>query len=407
MKNIYKYGALALMAMAACSCNDAEYGAAGTMGDKLGVHAYLVESNSTPGIANSVVTLGSTVTNLALTPSLTDKSDADAEYRLVVDKDMLEKFNEAEGTSYDALPEELVHLESSIKIPAGKCSQEPFIISIDPLPLELVGTPFALPLRMEKVSGNADVTGRTSSYVYVISSAIVDDLPKFNGASGLRTDEALSIPQFTIEMRLQVSNTSQRNRDIFFCNSGTGEFMARFEDPQRDQDGFKAHSLVQFQGIGDYLNPTIAIEPNKWQHYAVTFDGTYVSIYVNGSFAGKKEIAMSVINNGEFPYMTFMGIGGNNGSWAPGDGPWWGCQVMTNEIRVWDFARSADQIANSIKSVSPNSKGLIGYWRISRSNYDETNKIFKNLAGDHHHLHTNKNFTWVENVSSEDVATPW
>lgn len=194
MKNIYKYGALALMAMAACSCNDAEYGAAGTMGDKLGVHAYLVESNSTPGIANSVVTLGSSVTNLALTPSLTDKSDADAEYRLVVDKDMLEKFNEAEGTSYDALPEELVHLESSITIPAGKCSQEPFIISIDPLPLELVGTPFALPLRMEKVSGNADVTGRTSSYVYVISSAIVDALPKFNGASGLRTDEALSIP---------------------------------------------------------------------------------------------------------------------------------------------------------------------------------------------------------------------
>ncbi len=76
MKNIYKYGALALMAMAACSCNDAEYGAAGTMGDKLGVHAYLVESNSTPGIANSVVTLGSTVTNLALTPSLTGSIDA-------------------------------------------------------------------------------------------------------------------------------------------------------------------------------------------------------------------------------------------------------------------------------------------------------------------------------------------
>lgn len=260
---------------------------------------------------------------------------------------------------------------------------------------------------MEKVSGNADVTGRTSSYVYVISSAIVDALPKFNGASGLRTDEALSIPQFTIEMRFQVSNTGNRNRDVFFSNPNGKEFMARFEDPQHDENGFKAHSLVQFQGIGDYLNPTIAIEPNKWQHYAVTFDGTYVSIYVNGSFAGKKEIAMSVINNGEFPNMSFMGVGGSNGYWAPGDGPWGGCQVMTNEIRVWDFARSADQIANSIKSVSPNSKGLIGYWRISKGNYDETNKIFKNLAGDHHHLHTNKNFTWVENVSSEDVATPW
>lgn len=141
MKNIYKYGALVLMAMAACSCNDAEYGAAGTMGDKLGVHAYLVESNSTPGIANSVVTLGSTVTNLALTPSLTDKEDADAEYRLVIDKDVLTQFNESEGTGYAILPEELVKFESTVKIPAGKCSSDPFIISVDPLPLAMLGTP--------------------------------------------------------------------------------------------------------------------------------------------------------------------------------------------------------------------------------------------------------------------------
>lgn len=407
MKNIYKYGALALMAMAACSCNDAEYGAAGTMGDKLGVHAYLVESNSTPGIANSVVTLGSTVTNLALTPSLTDKEDADAEYRLVIDKDVLNQFNESEGTGYAILPEELVKFESTVKIPAGKCSSDPFIISVDPLPLAMLGTPYALPLRMEKVAGNADVTGRTSSYVYVISSAIVDDLPMFNGASGLRTDEAFNIPQFTIEMRLQVSNTGNRNRDLFFCNHGSGEFMARFEDPQNDQDGVKAHSWAQFQGIGDYLNPTIAIESNKWQHYAVTFDGTYVSIYVNGSFAGRKEIATKVVNEGQFPYMSFMGVGGSNGTWAPGDRWWWGCKVMTNEIRVWDVARTADQIANSIKSVAPDSKGLVGYWRISRSNYDESTKLFKNLAGDHHHLHTNKTFEWIENVSSEDLATPW
>ena len=189
MKNIIRYSALALVAIAACGCNDAEYGAAGSMGDKLGVHAYIVESNSAPGIANTVVTLGSSVTNLALTPSLTDKNDADAEYRLVIDKDMLTRFNEAEGTSYDVLPEDLVHLESAVKIPAGKYSQDPFIISIDPLPANLIGTPFALPLRMEKVSGNADVTGRTSSYVYVISSEIIDDVAKFNGASGLRTDE--------------------------------------------------------------------------------------------------------------------------------------------------------------------------------------------------------------------------
>ena len=185
--------------------------------------------------------------------------------------------------------------------------------------------------------------------------------------------------------------------------------MARFEDPQRDENGFKAHSLAQFQGIGAYLNPTIAIECNKWQHYAVTFDGTFVSIYVNGSFAGRKEIATQVINEGQFPYMTFMGIGGNNGVWSPGDGFRGSCQTMANEIRVWDYARSADQVAQSIKSVTSNSKGLIGYWRLgkSKSEVRDGKTWFKNLAGDHHHLYTTKRITWVENVSSEDLATPW
>lgn len=405
MKNIIKYSALALVSLAACSCNDAEYGAAGSIGDKLGVHAYLVESNATPGIANTIVTLGSSVTNLALTPSLTDKNDVDAEYRLVIDNDILEKYNETEGTSYAALPENLVEIGGNVNIPAGKYSQDPFIISINPLPDDLVGTPFALPLRMEKVSGNADVTGRTATYVYVISSAIVDDLPKFYGAAGLRTDDAFNIPQFTIEMRLQVADTYSRNRDLFCCNTGNGAFMARFEDPQHDENGFKAHSLAQFQGIGDYLNPTIAIEPNKWQHYAVTFDGTYVTIYVNGSFAGRKEIATKVINEGQFPYMTFMGIGGHNGP----DGFWGSCQTMANEIRVWDYARSADQVAKSIKSVASNSKGLIGYWRLgkSKSEVRDGKTWFKNLAGDHHQLYTTKTITWVENVSSEDLATPW
>lgn len=410
MKNIYKYGVLALMAMAACGCNDAEYGAAGTMGDKLGVHAYLVECNSAPGIASKVLTLKSSVTELSLTPSLTDKEENDAEYRLIIDKDLLEKFNESEGTGYDLLPENLVKISSNVKIPAGKYSQDPFVISIDPLPLELVGTPFALPLRMEKVSGNAEVTARTSYYVYVISSAIVDDLPMFRGATGLRTDEEFDIPQFTIEMRMQVSNTNDRNRDIYYCNTPNGEFMARFEDPQTQQGDVAAHSWVQFQGIGDYLNPTIAIQTNKWQHYAVTFDGSTVTIYVNGVYAGKKEIAMNVVNNGKFPYMTFMGIGNHGGtSWAPNDYFWSGCKVMTNEIRVWSVARTADQIANGIKSVAPNSKGLVGYWRIakSKSEVKDGKTWFKNLAGDHHHLYTKKLFEWKTDVSSEDTETKW
>ena len=408
MKKLIKYISITSIALAVISCNDAEYGIGGKEGNKLGVHGFLVESMASPGIANSTVTLsGGSVTNLTLTPSLTDKSQEKVSYRLVIDEDLLKRYNEKEGTSYAILPKDLISLSKDVTIDAGKFSANPFIISISPLPLELLGTPFALPLRMEKVSGNAETTSKTSSYVYVISSEVIDDLPLFTSATGLRTDTKFSLKQFTIEMKFQIANTYRRNRDIFYTNNSKGTFMARFEDPQHDQDGIKAHSLVQFQGTGGYLNPQLAINTNKWQHYAITYDGNAISIYVNGSFAGSKEFESSVVLDGEYDYMSFMGVGGNNGYWEPGD-RWWGSsKVLVTEIRVWSVCRTEDQIKNNIKSVAHTSAGLEGYWKVSKSTYDNVNKTFKDLTGHGRDLSTAKSFTWKERISSEDTETPW
>ena len=54
--------------------------------------------------------------------------------------------------------------------------------------------------------------------------------------------------------------------------------LLRFEDPQNDTSDHKAHSLVQFQGDGWYLNPSLSFTPNKWQHLALTYDGTKVTL---------------------------------------------------------------------------------------------------------------------------------
>lgn len=52
------------------------------------------------------------------------------------------------------------------------------------------------------------------------------------------------------------------NRYVF---SNSKSVLLRFEDPQNDQNGVKAHSWVQFQGDGWYFNPDKAYEPDKWQ----------------------------------------------------------------------------------------------------------------------------------------------
>lgn len=408
MKAILKYIPIISFALAFTGCNDAEYGIGGKSDNKLGVHAFLVESMTSPGIANSTVTLQSgTATKLALTPSLTDKSQDECSYKLIIDEELLEKYNQKEGTSYESLPKELISLGKDVTIGAGKYSSDPFVISISPLPVNLQGTPFALPLRMEKTGGNAEVTSKTSNYVYVISSEVIDALPLFTEATGLRTNTKFSLPQFTIEMKFQIENTSKRNRDIFYTNNSKGSFMARFEDPQKEEKGVKAHSLVQFQGTGGYLNPDLAISTNKWQHYAITYDGNTITIYVNGVFAGSKTFEPSVVLDGEYDYMSFMGVGGNQGYWEPGD-HWWGrSKVLVTEIRVWSVCRTEDQVKNNIKSVAPSSAGLEGYWKVSKSTYDAENKTFKDLTGHKRDLSTNKSFTWLEGVSSEAVESPW
>ena len=81
----------------------------------------------------------------------------------------------------------------------------------------------------------------------------------------------MTLPQFTVEVRFQVSNTANRNRAVF---TNGGSVLLRFEDPQNDTSDHKAHSLVQFQGDGWYLNPSLSFTPNKWQHLALTYDGT-------------------------------------------------------------------------------------------------------------------------------------
>lgn len=98
---------------------------------------------------------------------------------------------------------------------------------------------------------------------------------------------------FTVEARFQISDTGNRNRTVFSNGSGGSDnLLLRFEDPQSDQpDGTKGHSLIQVVGRdGKFLNPGVAMETNKWQHYAITFNGSEYRLYVNGGFAGVLDI---------------------------------------------------------------------------------------------------------------------
>lgn len=382
-----KATAALLLAALAAGCNDAEY-------DVLGTHAYISESTSASSAKVVIDAVnGATAT---VTVSLTQKAEKDTEFRLVADEAVMEAFNKQESSSYVTLPENVYTMAETVTVKAGSYRSDPVNIHIDPLPKELVGEVYAIPLRLESADGAVPTTSNTSKFVITTESIVMSSLPQFTSGAGLVADGfPQTLPNFTVECRFQISNTANRNRAVF---TNGGSVLLRFEDPQNDTSDHKAHSLVQFQGDGWYLNPSLSFTPNKWQHLALTYDGTKVTLYVNGTFAGSKE----GVCDPNFGSANWFG-GDAGGGHGTGDSWWSGCKILMSEARIWSVCRTEAQVQNNMTTTSAKSQGLEAYWRF---NEGEGN-TFEDCTGNGHTLKTSKTPTWVAGIKSTDTETPW
>lgn len=390
MKNSVKIAALCFAAFASAACNDAEYGT-------LGVHAFVSESLS--GKGGPKVTITENGVDAEVTACLSNAAPHDVKLRFEIDPSIMEVYNHKQSSSYEALPAELVEMDAEVTIKAGEFSASPTKIHLKPIPKEYAGESYALPLRLVSVDGSVPTTSSTATYVIPTEAIMVSSYPMWTGSVyGLNTqfDTPISLPEFTVEVRFQISNTGNRNRSVF---SG-GDVLLRFEDPQSDTPDHKKHSLVQFQGNGWYLNPTLSFKPNVWQHLALTYDGTAVTLYVNGAFAGRKEGK----NNPEFGGFSWFGGGGDGGGHGTGSQDWWsGCKIICAEARVWSVCRTEAQIQNNMTSTSAKSKGLVAYWRFNEGE----GSTFNDYSGNGHTMTVTKAPTWIDNIKSTDEATPW
>lgn len=385
------------------ACDDAEYSV-------LDTHAYIDEALGGTSSKVTVQATGETTTTINI--HMSNAASVDSHYKLVVDPSVLEEYNKMNGTSYITIPEGQYKLPDDILIKSGEYNAEETTITLEAFSEEMVnsGEAYALPVRLVSKDGNYPVMPNTGAYIILAENIIQFSAPQFFGGAKLSSPEYASYPksyaQYTVEARFQISDTNNRNRAVFTTSDGEtngGSLLLRFEDPQSDNSEHKAHSLVQIQLNGSYVNPTNHFETNKWQHIAVTFDGTTYRIYVNGIDSGKLE--------GGKPCLKFKGIGwftdgdGNHSGW------WNGCKILVSQIRIWSVARNAAQIQNSMTQVSPKSTGLEAYWRMDKgtteTRSDGTYTVFKDVTDNGYTLETKQSVTWVDGILSTDTATPW
>ncbi len=123
----------------------------------------------------------------------------------------------------------------------------------------------------------------------------------------------------------------------------------------------------EFQYIPGLNHPVYGITPilwNVWYHAAITFDANQVSVYLNGQLEmttglGVKTQSQSIQHAGVATGLTSTGV-------AKG----FFCGVI-DEVRVWYYARSIEQIQNNINvRISSPVLGLVGAWGFNESTGD-------------------------------------
>ncbi|MFV0323306.1 MAG: DUF1735 and LamG domain-containing protein [Bacteroides xylanisolvens] len=388
MKRYIKHVFSVLLATAfVAGCNDAEYNVAETT-------VFLQESLGEAGIAGQVTMIPADGKKISLTMALSDKVNEDVILRFAVDETALATYNKEQSGEYLLMDKNLYDLGQDIKITAGNYVSEPVEIILNKIPDEIADRPLALPLTVEVVKSHVKVAPVTSKYVIAVTPVLINELAQFSGGPNLTNENFTTFyPQYTIECRFQMQNSANRNRFVF----NNGYLSGRFEDPQQAQDGHDAHALVQFHVNPDkWINPELSFKSNKWQHLAVSYNGTAITIYVNGAFAGTKEYPVE--NAGQFSFLK----------WFESSTYWGSCKLLITEVRVWSVCRTEKQIQSNIKSVLPTSAGLEGYWRVNKTTYNATDKSFADLTEKGHPLTTNAtSIQWVSGVSSEDTKTDW
>ena len=382
-----------------CACDDAEY-------DTFGARAFISESTSSSSRSEKV-TITDDGADVEVTACLSSAVSQDVTLRFEIDESILDTYNKAQASSFVPLPASNFEMEAEVTIPAGSYSASATRIHILPLSAEQIGESYAIPLRLVSVSGGVPVTSTTSTYIITTETVTTSSLPMFIGNAGLTSGEvSLSLPQYTIECRFQVSNTDNRNRAVF---TNGGSVLLRFEDPQNDTDGVPAHSYVQFQGEGWYHNPSDYFRTNKWQHLALTYDGKAITLYVNGAKAGTKE----GVCDPTFAILAWFG-GDAGGGHGTGDPAWWaGCKILCSELRVWSVCRTEAQIQNNMTTTGSSSEGLVGYWRMSSTWAGTTTEngktlyTFEDCTGHGYTLKTEVAPIWVDGIKSTDTETAW
>lgn len=324
--------------------------------------------------------------SLGLSITATKRVEEDVVASIGIMEDKLPSFNKSVGKNYKLLPQECYSLsDSEISILANNHVSTPIKLNISNTDQFEEGVTYCLPVSLLEVKrGELPILPGEETVYVIVNKTIVTTAPSLTGRSfdvHFEKDASLTgLSGVTMETRVYINSWADSWQYYISSVIGIeGYFLFRFGD------GTVADQL-QFCGDGQNILAPTKFETGKWYHIAAVYDGSNLSVYINGKldisqpYAGP--VDLTEINGyggfyvGESCFGRYM------------DG-------YLSEARVWKRALSEKEIKNNMCYVDPTSPGLVAYWRF---NEGDGRKI-KDWTGNGWDLVAKQgDLTWIEGV---------
>jgi hypothetical protein len=231
-------------------------------------------------------------------------------------------------------------------------------------------------LESDTIARDATVNHRDATLVNMTSGRVVSDVWKnrsINPAlSRMNAGNALDFKESFEGHYADLPDIFDSSPDAFTIEwwayaDSLSETKPMYIHAISDDNNF--HCAATFQGaiqMGTYTGVTLPdnrFETGKWQHLAFTYDGYTGTVYINGILQVSEPMVAPSAWNG-------LRLGDT-------DHPF---QVMIDELRIWNIARTETQIQNTMYSQAEDITGLSAWYK-----FDEfSGNRARDYAGNHH-----------------------
>ena len=188
-----------------------------------------------------------------------------------------------------------------------------------------------------------------------------------------------SLRVITVEALVRSSDwTDGRDNALSTIFGVEGEFLVRIGDGDRPRDQYQC---VAPGGNFPGANVVDGLPVDEFVHIATVYnaDTGERSYYKNGEKVYSDSSATRAI---DLSSSCYIGYSWEPGRWLPGE---------ISEVRVWNVARTAEEIASNPYMVDPHSEGLIAYWKFNEG----TGSKIIDHTGNGNDLTGNTTPTWI------------